>query len=244
MSNCVWPLILTAGVDGYLVSFAESLSDPANRAAIAFRKRLQDETRIPIIETSTSLVSCYLRFDTNKITHMQAKDELEALIASRNWFDTDLPEGRRLWTVPTVYGDAFGPQLHEVADLAGVTVGEAIAELSSQKVRVQTIGFAPGMPYLGELPSKWNIPRQTQLTEQVPKGGLCLAIRQMVVFPADTPTGWRHIGQTAIDLFRPQSDQPFLFRTGDEVIFDAVSQSQFEELKSMPNGGAQCMEIS
>ena len=33
----VWPCIRTVGVDGMLVSFGDALSEPANRAALAFR---------------------------------------------------------------------------------------------------------------------------------------------------------------------------------------------------------------
>ena len=32
-----WPQVRTVGVDGLLVSFGNSLSEPANRAALAFR---------------------------------------------------------------------------------------------------------------------------------------------------------------------------------------------------------------
>ena len=105
-------------------------------------------------------------------------------------------------------------------------------------MRVQTIGFAPGMPYLGELPPAWNIPRQTQLTGQVPRGGLCVAIRQLVLFPVATPTGWRHIGQTALKLFQPEAERPFLLRPGDEVIFEPVSASTLATLADDSTGGA------
>ena len=93
---------------------------------------------------------------------------------------------------------------------------------------MQTIGFAPGMPNLGELPEAWNIPRQTALTAQVPAGGLCVAIRQLVLFPVATPTGWRHIGQTALRLFRPETEEPFILRPGDEVLFEPVSPEVLE----------------
>ncbi|MEM6794791.1 MAG: glycoside hydrolase, partial [Acidobacteriota bacterium] len=37
-----------------------------------------------------------------------------------------------------------------------------------------------------------------------------------------TPTGWRHVGQTAFKAFRPDSDTPFVLRPGDEVLFPAT----------------------
>jgi allophanate hydrolase subunit 1 len=94
------------------------------------------------------------------------------------------------------------------------------------------------MPYLGELPPDWAIPRQTELTGQVPAGGLCVAIRQLVLFPVDTPTGWRHIGQTAFPLFRPDEAEPFSLRPGDEAQFVPVFAEQLAAMRNAPDGGA------
>mgnify|MGYP002397665297 CR=1 FL=1 len=163
---------------------------------------------------------------------------LEGLLQERDWYAAPLPTGRRLWRVPTVFGGDAAPQLAEAAKLAGLSEAEAIASFSAMRVRVQTIGFAPGMPYLGELPPEWDIPRQTELTAQVPAGGLCVAIRQLVLFPVATPTGWRHIGQTALKLFRPNSSEPFLLRPGDEVLFEPIDPDALAALQDDENGGA------
>lgn len=218
-----WPRIATAGYDGFVVSFGDCLNEPANRAALAFRSALDAMGMSAIKETSTSLISAYLRFDPLETPHDALHGALETLLAARNWYDAPLPDGRRLWRVPTSFDAASAPQLPDVAAAAGLSEADAIASITSQQLRVQTIGFAPGMPYLGELSPEWDIPRQTGLTPQVPVGGLCVAIRQLVVFPVATPTGWRQIGQTALRLFRPDADAPFLLRPGDEVRFHAVS---------------------
>ena len=116
---------------------------------------------------------------------------------------------------------------------------EAVASISEARVRVQTIGFAPGQPYLGQLPEAWDIPRQSQLTDKVPVGALVVAVRQLVLFSVTTPTGWRHIGQTGFKLFRPDSDTPFVLRPGDEVQFDPVDAETFARMEADgPDGGA------
>ena len=105
--------------------------------------------------------------------------------------------------------------------------------------RRRRLGFAPGQPYLGELPPAWDIPRQTGLTPKVPVGALTVAIRQLVLFAVSTPTGWRHIGQTGFRAFRPESDTPFVLNPGDEVIFEPVSRDDHERLSGTgPDGGA------
>ena len=158
-----WPQIRTAGYDGFVVSFGERLSDAANSAAMAFRDAIDRAGWDGVEESSTSLVSAYLRFDPLVRDHGAMRVALEGLVQERDWYAAPLPTGRRLWRVPTVFGGEAAPQLAEAAKVAGLSEARAIASISATQVRVQTIGFAPGMPYLGELPPEWDIPRQTQL---------------------------------------------------------------------------------
>ncbi|MGA1343769.1 MAG: 5-oxoprolinase subunit B family protein [Hyphomonas sp.] len=233
------PLIRTVGLDGLLVSFAERLSEPANRAALAFRAAVAGGGWTDILESSTSLVSTYLRFDPVTADRDDLIARLQMLLASRDWTAAELPAGRRLWYVPTCYDTEVAPQLAEAAQMAGLCVEQAVVQLSSTRVRVQTIGFAAGQPYLGELPEAWDIPRQAGLTERVPAGALTVAIRQLVLFAIPSPTGWRQVGQTALPLFRPDHDAPFLLSPGDEVLFPPVPLSDFRQIaRDAPQGGA------
>ncbi len=241
--DTTFPSIRTAGIDGYLVSFGDRLGEAANRAAIAFRAAIEDAGWDHVRESSTSLVSTYLRFDPLTQTHDAMRTQIETLLATRNWLSADLPQGRRLWRIPTVFGGDHGPELDEAAALAGLSPADAIAELAATPVRVQTIGFAPGMPYLGELPAHWNIPRKTELTARVAAGGVCVAIRQLVLFPNPTPTGWRHIGQTHFRLFRADAPDPFTLRPGDELLFTPVSPDELAACADDPTGGAKSEPI-
>ncbi|WP_306151384.1 allophanate hydrolase subunit 1 [Roseovarius sp. MMSF_3281] len=229
-----WPRIHTVGVDGMLVSFGQRLSEPANRAALALRAELERLSWDGVEECSTSLVSAYLRFDPLHLPHADLQARLAKLTSDRDWYQAALPEGRKLWRIPTVFGTDLAPQLEEAAQAAGMTAKEAVTSISSTQVRVQTIGFAAGQPYLGELDEAWDIPRQTELTERVPEGALTVAIRQLVLFSVSTPTGWRHIGQTGFRLFRPDSEVPFVLRPGDEVLF---TPTDAETLQNMREGG-------
>ncbi len=233
-----FPKIKPAGVTGMLVQFGDALDERANRAALAFRQTVEAQNWDGVEETASSLVSVLIRIDPLRLPHSALSTGLDGLLRQRNWYDADLPSGRRLWHVPTVYGGTLAPQLEDAAEAAGLTMDAAVASLSGAQVRVQTIGFAPGMPYLGQLPPEWDIPRQTNLTPRVPAGALVVAIRQLVLFPVSTPTGWQHVGQTALPLFQPDAQQPFLLRPGDEVTFPAVSEASFAALQSAPNGGA------
>lgn len=239
-----FPRIGRVGLDGLLVSFGDRLSEAGNRAALAFRAAVERATPEGVEETSTSLVSTFLRIDALRTDPLTVAREMQTLLDSRDWYGEPLPDGRRLWRIPTVYGTDLAPQLAEAAGEAGLSPEEAAQEIAATRVRVQTIGFAPGQPYLGELPDHWNIPRQQALTDSVPVGALVLAIRQLVLFSVSTPTGWRHVGQTAFRLFRPEAAEPFVLRPGDEVIFEAVGRGAYDRLRDAgPDGGATCEAI-
>lgn len=239
--DMTYPVINTVGLSGILVTFADAMSSPANRAALAFRTEVETEAWPEVRETSMSLVSVYLSIDLVSCDIAEITSKLETLLASQDWYAASLPEGRTLWHVPTVYGTDLAPQLEEAAGVAGLDPDEAIRQLSTTRVRVLTIGFAPGQPYLGELDPIWNIPRQQGLTKSVPAGALVVAIRQLVVFTNATPTGWRHIGQTAFRTFRQEADHPFALRPGDELVFPQVSPAELAKIHrtdTTGNGGA------
>lgn len=241
-----YPVIRPLGLTGMLVTFAEALSEPANRAALAFRAAFDADWPEGVEESSTSLVSTFIRFDPLRLSHDALRDRLAELLGTRDWYDAALPEGRRLWHIPTLYGTDLAPQLEEAAAAAGCDPDTAIAELSGARTRVLALGFAPGQPYLGTLPENWNLPRQTSLTEQVPVGALVVAIRQFVLFATSAPTGWRHVGQTAFEGFRQDRDPAFLLRPGDEVTFPAISRAEYDAICARNpegRGGAEAEEI-
>ncbi len=232
-----WPKIRTVGLSGLLVTFAGEMSEPANRAALAFRAAVEAAEWPEVSETSTSLVSTFLAVDLAAFRPEEMRERLEALLESRNWQEAPLPPGRTLWHVPTLYGTDLAPQLEEAAEVAGLDPDEAIRQLSTARVRVLTIGFAPGQPYMGELSETWNIPRQKGLTPSVPPSALVVAIRQLIIFTNASPTGWRHVGQTAFRTFRPEAEQPFALSPGDELTFPAISRAELEKLRDRDESG-------
>ena len=236
-----FPRIGRVGLDGLLVSFGDRLTEAGNRAALAFHAAVTRDSPEGVEESAPSLVSVFLRLDVLHSDPDAVSRTIRTLLDSRDWYGATLPEGRRLWRIPTLYGTDLAPQLDEAAAEAGLSPGDAAAEIAGTRVRVQTIGFAPGQPYLGELPEHWDIPRQTALTARVPVGALVVAIRQLVLFSVSTPTGWRHVGQTAFRPFRPEADAPFVLRPGDEAIFEPVDRARYDRLRDAgPDGGATC----
>lgn len=243
MTGPDFPLILPQGVTGAVIRFSDRLTDAANRAAIAFRAAIADDPPDGVEETSSALASVFLRFDPHRIGYEDLEAGLRRRLAARDFFAAPLPENRRRWSVPAVFGGDHGPALESVAAAAGLSPEDAVRDLTGRPVRVLAIGFAPGMPYLGELPERWDIPRLADLVD-VPDGALVLAIRQLVLFTNPSPTGWQQVAQTAFRPFRPENEDPFALRPGDEVAFRPVSAEEFARLDDTPDAGATCEALA
>lgn len=231
------PDICPLGIDGVLVRFSRSLTPAANARASAFGAQIRDAALPGVTEVASSLTSVRVGFDPALTSRDQITVLLRRLLHDQHDSDT---APRRLWHIPVAFGPAHAPQLAEVAALAGLTPDQAVAEISATTLRVLAIGFAPGQPYLGLLPDHWDIPRQTSLTPRVPRGALVVAVRQLIIFAADTPTGWRQIGQSAFSVWQPDSATPFAFAPGDGVRVSPVSDDTLRDLQANPdsNGGA------
>jgi inhibitor of KinA len=234
-----FPRVARMGLSGLLISFADQLNEPANRAALAFKARMERESWQGVEECATSLVSAFVRFDPVALTYSDLKSRVDAVLAEADWYAAPLPENRKLWRIPTAFEGSGAPQLTEAADMAGRSVPDAVADLTAAPVRALALGYAPGQPYLGTLPAHWNLPRQTALTPTVEIGALVVAVRQLIVFATRAPTGWRQVGMTGFKCFRPDLDDPFSLRPGDECLFVPVSAAKLAELSETdPMGGA------
>ena len=233
------PEVLPLGLDGILVRMARSLSDAGNRAALAYHAALRQRLPGGVTETATSLTSVFVRFDPDEIQRAELENSLAELIAVEDWYHAPLPPNRTLWRIPAAFGGSHGPQLEEVADLAGLTPDQAIEDVTTTDLRVLALGFAPGQPYLGFLDTHWDIPRQTEITPQVPRGAVVTAVRQIIPFANAAPTGWRQIGQTGFRCYSRAATPPIPLKAGDVIRFEPVTAAELTRLaETGPLGGA------
>lgn len=231
--------LLPLGADGVLVRFDDALSEPANRAALAFRAMLDAEALDGVVETATSLTSVFVRFRPDSVERSALSDRLRALLEGRDWQDVSLPDGRTLWHVPANFEGEAAPDLEAVAAALQRDPDAAVHEMSETRLRVLALGFAPGQPYLGFMPEHWNIPRRTEVTPEVPRGAVVVAVRQVIPFANPAPTGWWQIGRTAFRCYDPTTEPALPLRAGDEVRFRPVTTDALARLADAPRGGAE-----
>jgi KipI family sensor histidine kinase inhibitor len=160
--------------------------------------------------------SLLIDFDPLATSHAELERAAGELMAQAA--NAPLPEARMV-EIPVTYGGEEGPDLEQVAALAGHTPDEVIGMHSSAEYTVYFLGFSPGFPYLGGMPEAIAVPRLETPRRKVPAGSVAIGGRQTGVYPMASPGGWRIIGRTTLRLFDPEADPPALLRMGDHVRF-------------------------
>jgi KipI family sensor histidine kinase inhibitor len=115
-----------------------------------------------------------------------------------------------------------GPDLAEVAEVAGLTTAQVIHAHTSVLWRVGFSGFAPGFAYLVDGDARLRVPRRPEPRTSVPAGSVGLAGEFSAVYPRRSPGGWQLIGHTDAVLWDLGRPDPALLTRGMWVQFRAV----------------------
>jgi KipI family sensor histidine kinase inhibitor len=129
-------------------------------------------------------------------------------------------EAGRLVTVPCRFD---GPDLAEVAALAGGAPDDVVALLTARPLTVTVVGFSPGFAYLGGLPPRLErVPRRTRPRPVVPAGSVAIANGHAAVYPTASPGGWNLVGRTGFAFFSSERRPFAVLAPGDRVHFTAA----------------------
>ncbi len=119
--------------------------------------------------------------------------------------------------IPVTYD---GPDLADVASLAGVPVSEVIERHAGAVYTVGWLGFAPGFGYLTGLDERLaGVPRLASPRASVPAGSVAIAAGLSAVYPSDSPGGWQLIGRTATRMWDTGREPAALLAPGQRVRF-------------------------
>jgi TIGR00370 family protein len=146
---------------------------------------------------------------------------LDAIERLQNWWEESeaIEPESRLIEIPVIYGGTQGPDLDNVARHTGMTPRQVVECHAGADYIVYFLGFQPGFPYLGGMPSTLATPRHGEPRLSVPAGSVGIGGSQTGIYPLETPGGWQLIGQSLIAMFDPLREQPTLLLPGDSVRF-------------------------
>lgn len=210
------PTIMPLGDRALLVRFGAGLSDAANRAAIAFARRLDAATPAGIEEIDPNLISVMVRYDPRKTEVQKLAGELRLMLS----LAADAPAVEAAsHEIPVHFGGEDGPDLDAAAATLGLSPADFIAAHNAAPLRVLTTGFAPGFVYCGFHPEALHLPRRTEVRGRVPPGTVLFAAGQTAITSTPIPTGWHVIGRTDFSNFDPERMPPTRLGEGDTVVF-------------------------
>ncbi len=214
----------------------ESLQPLGEKAALAVCRderaalRLADAVRRLAPPWLVDVVQAYMTvavyFDLDRITFAEAAPVLRDLAASKG--ATDNRALGKHHVLPCCYEMQL--DLEGVARRVGLSPSEVVRLHSATEYTIYAIGFSPGFPYLGYLPSPLcGVPRLETPRLRVEPGSVGLTGRQTGVYPEARPGGWNLIGRTPLTLV-DVADGYFPLRTGDRVHFEPINAAEFRRL--------------
>jgi KipI family sensor histidine kinase inhibitor len=210
------PLFVPLGDSALLIRFGDSLSEAANRAAIA-AATLIDAAALPgILEVCPSLVSVLVRYDAHRTDLSPLTGDLRLLLSAPATLDQSAGLQQKIAL-------AFdGDDLDEVSSRLSLTPGQFIAAHNARPLRVLSTGFSPGFLYCGFHPDSLRLPRRATVRRRVEPGTVLFAAGQTAITSTAIPTGWHVIGHTAFRNFDPGANPPVTVAAGDEVSFEVA----------------------
>jgi KipI family sensor histidine kinase inhibitor len=204
------PEIVPLGDAAVLVRFGDSLSEAANRQAIAFAARLDADVPEGVEEIAPGLVSVLVR--TRPGTDFW---RLSGELRLRMSETPDEAAGAE-HTIPVVFD---GEDLMEVCGLLRLAPGAFVVRHNDVPLRVLATGFAPGFVYCGFHGPALVVPRREQVRPMVPAGTVLFAAGQTAIAATPIRTGWHVIGRTTFQNFDPAASPPTVLAPGDTVRF-------------------------
>jgi inhibitor of KinA len=177
-----------------------------------------------LVDVVQAYLSVGVFFDLDRINFAAVSDALHRLTRSMTT-DTVPSPPSRLHQIPCCYD--LQEDLSRVAEHTGLSPAEIIHLHAATEYTVYAIGFSPGFPYLGYLPTALcGVPRLATPRKRVNPGSVGITGRQTGIYPEVRPGGWNLIGRTPLRLV-DVADGYFPLRTGDRVRFQAIDEAEF-----------------
>jgi KipI family sensor histidine kinase inhibitor len=203
--------------------------DDTSKSVAAVRqvyRKIKDATISGITSLRPGLDCLLVEFEDPAVPE-RLETELQNFKPSTN-FDAESGEIVR---IPICYDPEFGTDLSSVSKQTGMSVELVVKLHASAVYKVWMIGFMPGFPYLGKLPSELHLPRKAMPDPKLPAGSVAIAEEFIGVYPFDSPGGWHVLGRTPLRLADYYRSDPWLFHYGMTVQFYPVTKIEFEQLK-------------
>ena len=218
-----FPRVVPAGDSAILIELGSEIDPEISSMVFTLTDLIRDAGLNSDLEVLPTYRSVLVYYDPLVCSYAEMFDAVNGAVEGLAE-PTNLNSSLKIVEIPVVYGGDDGPDLHFVADHAGMTEDAVIELHSGTDYRVYMLGFSPGFPYLGGLDERIAAPRLKTPRVLVPAGSVGIAELQTGVYPNAGPGGWRIIGRTSVTLFDVNSSTPSLITPATKVRFIPVDQ--------------------
>ena len=232
------PRLLDAGDGAVTIEFGDQITSQLVGRVAALDKLLQAARErgelAGVVETMPTFRSLTVLYDPLQSSRAALDPVLTALASQSEAAPT--ANGRR-WRLPVCYGGEFGADLADVASATGLSPDAVVQLHADTELSVYMIGFMPGFPFMGDLPSALDMPRRREPRLREPAGSVAITGSLTAIYPWQSPGGWQLIGRCPVPLFDAAAATPSLLAPGDTVRFEAITAQRLAELEAAITAG-------
>lgn len=226
--------ILIEGDSSVLIVFGDTISMETNRRITSTVQLIREQRIEGIVDMIPAFVSLLINYNPLVISYDALKRRLEKILK----METKAEETRkRVFEIPVCYSGAFGPDLQNIADHAGLTPEEVVKIHTSCDYLIYMLGFLPGFCYLGGLDERIHTPRLESPRIRIPAGSVGIGGSQTGIYPMDSPGGWQLMGMTPVRTYDPERETPILVQAGEYIRFVEINEAEFERIKAQVDAG-------
>ena len=231
--------ILTAGDSSVLIQFGNTIDPEINYRISATVQMMRQQHIIGVTDIIPAFCSLLINYDPRVISCAEIKERMEGILKM------EIKAGakrKKVYEIPVCYGGAYGPDIQNIADHAGLSVEEVIDIHTSRDYLIYMLGFLPGFTYLGGLDERIHTPRLANPRIKIAAGSVGIGGSQTGIYPMDSPGGWQLMGMTPVKTYDPEREVPILVEAGDYIRFVRVNEEEYKRIKELVDRGEyQCV---
>lgn len=215
------------GLQAILIEWPAIINDEIFDDILVFKTKLLERHTSKIVDVIQGYNSLTLVY-TSLVSNFN--EEVEALQTIYKTNSEPLKQVNLVWEIPVCYDLKFGIDLQGIALQSSLKIEEVIELHTNSIYKVYFIGFLPGFLYLGGLNEQLHFDRKPNPRLRVPKGAVAIGGKQTGIYPNISSGGWNIIGNTPIDFFDIEKENPCFAKPGDFIKFRAVSLQEYNEI--------------
>lgn len=224
------PVFKMMGDSAIQIDFGQKIAPEVNARITAFVGLIKEQKIEGIVDMIPAFCTLLVNYDPRIIAYQELLNRLEELTK----LDVQVEaSSSRVFEIPVLYDGECGPDLENVANLAGLSKDEVIEIHAGCDYLIYMLGFMPGFPYLGGLDERIHTPRLDDPRLKIPSGSVGIGAAQTGIYPLESPGGWQLIGKTPVKTYDPNREVPILFDAGDYIRFVPVTEEMYHEIAQL-----------